>query len=48
MGMPGQEHMSNWENMLMPLRFNKYKMCLHLKACANTHDLQWSIYEYLD
>ena len=36
-GMPNQERMIKRENM--SLRLNKFKMCQHLKACANTHNL---------
>ena len=39
-----------WDEIwdLISLRINKYTMCTHLKACANTHNLQWSVCEYLN
>ena len=44
-GISNKERMIESGNMHLSYRFNKYKMCSHLKACANTHKLQWSIYE---
>ena len=35
-----QEHMIKLENIPMSFIFNKYKICPHLKECANTYNLQ--------
>ena len=35
-----QERMIKLENIPMSFIFNKYKICPHLKECANTYNLQ--------